>query len=122
MTKINLKKIAKDYGFHMEVTTYPLLKDAKPVVKMWIDTQIEPILKAFDVAESYIHIPMGVTTKPVNGKINFWNAVCIYNDSDNEQFLRERLDKVLKTYVKRLRKYNLPLAAERILKLTKLDD
>lgn len=102
MSKINLKKIAQDYGFHMEVTSYPLLKKSSQLVKMWIDTQIDPILVATDEAETYIRVAWGVTKKPVNSHHNFYGEVCIYNEKSNEKFLREQLNKVIKTYQKRM--------------------
>lgn len=104
MATIDLIQIAKDFGLHMEVIICPLIKDSKPFIKMWLDTQIDPILTAYNEPNTYIHIARGVTTKLVNGKLNFFDETMFYNDKANDQWVRDQLTKVIDRYKKRLTK------------------
>ena len=104
MATVNLIQLAKDYGLHVEVITCPLIKDSKPFVKMWLDPQIDPILTAYDEPNTYIHVAWGVTTKLVNGRLNFFDEVMFYNDKDNDQSVRNQLTKIIGRYKKRLAK------------------
>ncbi len=104
MATVNLIQIAKDFGLLMEVTTYPLVKNSKPVVKMWLDTHADPVLTAVDEPNTYIHVAWGVTKKLVNGYPNFFYETLIYNDNANDQWVRDQLTKVIDRYKKRLAK------------------
>ena len=104
MARINLIQLAKDYDLHMEVITCPLIKNSKPFIKMWLDPQIDPILTAYDEPNTYIHVARCVTTKLVNGKLNFFDEVMFYNDNANDQWIRDQLTKIIGRYKKRLSK------------------
>ena len=104
MATIDLIKIAKDFGLHMEVITHPLIKGSKPFIKMWLDTHADPILTAYNEPNTYIHVAWGVTKKLVNGYPNFFYEVLFYNDKANEEWVRDQLTKVIDRYKKRLEK------------------
>lgn len=104
MATINLIKIAKDFGLHMEVITHPLIKGSIPFIKMWLDTHADPILTAYNEPNTYIHVAWGVTKKLVNGYPNFFYEALSYNDKANEEWVRDQLSKVINRYKKRLEK------------------
>lgn len=108
MSRINLKKIAKDYDFIIKTEDYGRYSQWKKAdIKLYIDNDFNRgyILEGIDhdmENQWYNNLRVAAGIGQLNGKRKFIRYNYVFNDDFNERSLREQLDALVKLF--RMRK------------------
>ena len=103
MSRINLKKIAKDYDFIIKAEDYGRYGQWKKAdIKLYIDNDFSRsyILEGIDhdMEHWYNNLRLAAGIGQVNGKRKFISYRRVFNDDFNERYLREQLDALVSLF------------------------